>query len=96
MGTVNVAVVYALEHKQLLVSLRCPQPTTVKQAILMSGILKQIPSLSIDNLQIGIFSKAVAPDTNVQDGDRIEIYRELIADPKAARFKRVRAKPRNT
>ncbi|MCH8163853.1 MAG: RnfH family protein, partial [Proteobacteria bacterium] len=64
--------------------------TTIQQAIVTSGILDQCTAIDLETNEVGIFSKIVALDTLVRAGDRIEIYRPLILDPKQAR--RLRAK----
>jgi uncharacterized protein len=76
-----VEVVYALADKQKLLRLSLPYGATVRQAALQSGMA---------NSPLGIFGKAVAkPDERVlEDGERVEIYRPLIADPKEVRKQR--------
>ena len=87
---VAIEVVYALPDKQKLLRLTVPQGTTVRQAALSSGIDTYFPGLDTASAPLGIFGKAVPkPDERVVvDGDRIEIYRALIADPKEVRKQR--------
>jgi putative ubiquitin-RnfH superfamily antitoxin RatB of RatAB toxin-antitoxin module len=86
---VSVEVVYALPKQQLLVSVWVPLGSTVAAAVRASGILARIPQIDPVGLKVGIFGRRVSPEHVLRPGDRIEIYRELIADPKTAR--RVRA-----
>lgn len=88
--TIVVEVVYALADKQRLVRLSVPYGTTVRQAALMSGMAAHFPGLDPAASPLGIFGKAVAkPDERVlEDGERVEIYRPLIADPKEVRKQR--------
>lgn len=86
-----IEVVYALPDKQILVSLEVPPGTTVAQAIELSGIRDQFPDIEINPKRLGIFSVKATADTVLAAGDRLEIYRPLIADPKEARRKRALA-----
>lgn len=82
-----VEVVYALPHEQTLLTVDVPNDCTVLDAVYESGILDQYPDIDRDNLALGIFGQAVrAPEkTTLNPGDRVEIYRPLIADPKEIR-----------
>ena len=62
--------------------------SNVAMAIRRSGILEQFPDIPFPDIQVGIYSRAVNLDTEVHDGDRIEIYRPLLIDPKEARLLR--------
>jgi putative ubiquitin-RnfH superfamily antitoxin RatB of RatAB toxin-antitoxin module len=85
-----VEVVYALAHKQKLLRINVPQGTTMREAVLKSGMQEHFPGLDLTESPLGIFGKAVPkPDERVmQEGERIEIYRPLIADPKEVRKQR--------
>lgn len=89
----NVEVVYALPERQVCLALTVAAGTTVHEALLQSGIARCFPELDLAGSPVGIFGKRVARDTLLKDGDRIEIYRPLVADAKAIRRKRVRKKP---
>ena len=84
-----VEVVYAMRGEQVLLSLEVEPGTTAHEAIEQSGIRRRFPGLDPAHGEIGIFGKLVKPDTVLKDGDRVEIYRPLIADPKDARRKRM-------
>jgi putative ubiquitin-RnfH superfamily antitoxin RatB of RatAB toxin-antitoxin module len=86
---IQVEVVYALPQRQELVQLHLPEGATVRQAVEASGLLAKYPDIELDGRnKVGIFAKLAKADTVVRDRDRVEIYRPLIADPKAVRKKR--------
>jgi putative ubiquitin-RnfH superfamily antitoxin RatB of RatAB toxin-antitoxin module len=71
--------------------------TTALQAAQQSGITGKFEGIDLENSKLGIFSKVVAPSQVLRDGDRVEIYRPLIADPKEVRKARAaRAKERRS
>lgn len=84
----RVEVVFALPERQSLMVLEVDPGTTALQAVLQSAILTQYPDLDLATLRLGIFSRAITPDTLLRDHDRVEIYRPLLADPKQARRQR--------
>ena len=83
-----IEVAYALPDRQSLLRLDVPAGTTVEQAVQRSGLLEQYPGIDLAAAAVGIFGKQVPATTEVKSGDRVEVYRPLIADPKAARRKR--------
>jgi hypothetical protein len=86
---INVEVSYALPQHQELVKLRLPAAATVGEAIAASGLLAKYPDIELDGRnKVGVFAKLARLDTVLRDRDRVEIYRPLIADPKAVRKKR--------
>ena len=88
MATVNlleVEVVYALSHEQILYSLDVPTGSTVRDAIVQSGVLSRFPDVNLESIEVGIFSRSVDLNVRVKSGDRIEIYRPLILSPSEAR-----------
>lgn len=92
MNELTVTVVYALPGAATEVEVRVAAGATVAEAIERSGLAARLPGADIAGAPVGIFGKRVRRDTMLGDGDRIELYRRLIADPKAAR--RRRAAPR--
>jgi hypothetical protein len=88
--SIVVEVAYALADKQKLLRLSLPYGTTVRQAAEQSGMAAHFPGLDLSSAPLGIFGKAVAkPEERVlEDGERVEIYRPLIADPKEVRKQR--------
>ena len=83
-----IEVVYGLAHKQQLLSLLLDYGTTVEKAIVASGIIALFPEIDLTVNKVGIWNKAVKLSTELEDLDRIEIYRPLIADPKEVRKRR--------
>ena len=80
-----VEVAYALPGRQWLLALRVPAGTTAREAMARSGILRHCPELSLEQLEIGIFGERCGLDAVLREGDRVEIYRALKADPKVVR-----------
>jgi putative ubiquitin-RnfH superfamily antitoxin RatB of RatAB toxin-antitoxin module len=85
---IQVEVVYGLAHKQKLLSLPVTAGATIEQVIIESGILTLFPEIDLNENKVGIWNKAVKLSQIVEDLDRIEIYRPLIADPKEVRKRR--------
>ncbi|MEY3201824.1 MAG: hypothetical protein RIR70_1374 [Pseudomonadota bacterium] len=86
--SIDIQVAYALTGRQELVELRLPEGTTVQQALDASGLLQKHPEIDFAKNKVGVFGKLVKPDAVLRTGDRVEIYRPLIADPKEVRRKR--------
>jgi putative ubiquitin-RnfH superfamily antitoxin RatB of RatAB toxin-antitoxin module len=84
----KVSVAYVGSHDQVLRPLEVRVGTTVREAIETSGVTAKCPEIDLSVNHVGIFGKLVKPDQVLEDGDRIEIYRPLIADPKQARKRR--------
>ena len=90
---INVEVIYALPKEQITFTVSVEQGATAQQAIEASGILAKYPEIELNKNKLGIYSRLIKLDTVLQDGERIEIYRPLIADPKEMRKRRaVKAK----
>jgi len=88
-ATISVEVAYALPHKQSLVALSVPDGSTALEAAKRSGIANDYPELEIDeSTRLGIFGQLVASTQPLREGDRVEIYRPLLADPKEVRKER--------
>ncbi len=84
----EVEVAYAKPDIQVLLSVEAEEGMTIRQVIERSGVLEQFPEIDLEKGKFGIFSKLSKLDTTVRAKDRIEIYRPLIADPKAVRKQR--------
>ena len=78
----RVEVVKALPRRETVVTVEVPAGATVQDALKAAGLES--------HNAVGIFGERVGPDTRVADGDRIEVYRPLAADPKEARRRRAR------
>jgi uncharacterized protein len=88
----SVAVCYALPDVSFLVQLEVASGTTIAQAIAASGVLARFPEIDLARNKLGLFGKLKPADTVLRDGDRIEIYRPLQADPMESRRRRARHK----
>ncbi|MBV2091359.1 MAG: RnfH family protein [Candidatus Thiodiazotropha sp. (ex Ctena orbiculata)] len=77
----NIGVAYADKFKQLWLKLEVPDGSTVMQAIVKSGLLEQFPEIDLSRQKVGIFGKIAKLDAVVEEGSRIEVYREITADP---------------
>jgi hypothetical protein len=84
----QIEVAFGLPHKQQLITLNVAPGTTVEQAIQQSGILSIFPEIDLSKNAVGIWNRVVKLTDTVENGDRIEIYRPLMADPKEVRKKR--------
>lgn len=87
-GLLGVEIAYALPDTQQLIDLKVATGTTAREAIENSGILQRFPEIDLSRHKIGIFGKVVKLDHVLSPGDRVEIYRPLIVDPKDARRRR--------
>ena len=83
-----VEVAYALADKQSLLTIEVERGATLKDAIEASGILESFKQIDLTKDRVGIFSKFASLDTILQEKDRVEIYRSLVADPKEVRKER--------
>ena len=88
----RVEVAYALPDRQAILSVEVEAGCTLMEAILKSGILDQFPEIDRDLDATGVFGHVMPASHVLRDGDRVEIYRPLTADPRIAR--RVRSKSR--
>ncbi len=84
----NIEVAYALPEKQFLLPVKVANGATIEDVIIASGILSLRADIDLKKNKVGIYSRPAKLGDLVQDGDRIEIYRPLLADPKELRRKR--------
>jgi len=85
---ISVEVVYALPEKQYQRVVTLEEGSTVEQAIVASGLLELRRDIDLSQNKVGVFSRTVKLSDTLQEGDRVEIYRPLIADPKELRRQR--------
>lgn len=88
MADMEIEVAYGTAEKQQLYRFRLPPNATARQAALAAPILRDFPEADPATAPLGIFGKAVKDDAPLQEGDRVEVYRPLLADPKEARRRR--------
>jgi len=77
----QVGVTYSEPNQQIWLNIEVPEDTTVGAAIERSGILDLFPHIDLSCQKVGIYSRIVKLDAPLKPGDRIEIYRPIIADP---------------
>ena len=85
---INIEVVFALPTTATCLSIEVQPGCTAEQAVIQSGIIEKCPEIDANALTLGVWNRIVKANYELKDGDRIEIYRPLIADPKDARRKR--------
>lgn len=85
---ITVEVAYALPQVQRLIQVGLDSPATVGEAISASGIVAEFPDIDLARNRVGVFGRRASLETPLRDGDRVEIYRPLTADPKESRRRR--------
>lgn len=88
---ISVEVAYALPDQQQIVSLSVSVSATIEDVIRASGLLDLYPEIDLGKNKVGVFGKLGKLTDTLHAGDRVEIYRPLIADPKEVRKKRAAA-----
>lgn len=81
----KVSVAYTGQVKQVWLHVQVPDGSTVTDAINESGILSIFPEIDLTQQKIGIFGKLAKADAALKEGDRVEIYRAITADPKTVK-----------
>jgi putative ubiquitin-RnfH superfamily antitoxin RatB of RatAB toxin-antitoxin module len=84
---VSVEVAYALPEQQRLLGLEVPAGTTARDALRLSALKDEFPELDIEQCSIGIFGREIDGGQVLVNGDRVEIYRPLLNDPRETRRK---------
>jgi len=85
---IEVEVSYARPDAQVIIPVKVDAHATVEEAIRLSGVLEQFPDIDLAVNKVGVFGKLSKLGAQLQPGDRVEIYRPLIADPKESRRQR--------
>jgi len=85
--TMKIEVAYALPDEQILLVLDLPAGSTVMDAVQASGLVARFPEIAGAETRFGIFGKIEKKPVSrvLKTGDRVEIYRPLLIDPKEAR-----------
>ncbi len=86
----RISVVYALPGRQTVRALELPEGSTLAAALRQCGLERDFPELDLATATVGIYGRVMPCHTVLRADDRVEIYRELIAEPKEARRKRAR------
>jgi putative ubiquitin-RnfH superfamily antitoxin RatB of RatAB toxin-antitoxin module len=87
---IGVEVVYAEPQRVIVKALRLAPGSRVADALRLAALDPDFAGVDLANSALGIFGKLTRADHALQEGDRIEIYRPLTADPKAARRERAK------
>jgi uncharacterized protein len=87
---ISVKVAFALPGKQVVIPLKVEEGSTIERVICCSGILDLFPEIDLERHKVGVFGKLQKLTDRVYPGDRVEIYRDLIIDPKEARRKKAK------
>ncbi len=77
----QIGVAYSEPGQQMWLNIEVPDDSSVNDAIQRSGILKQFPYIDLTEQKVGVFGRLVKLDAPLKPGDRVEIYRGIIADP---------------
>lgn len=85
-----VEVIYATRARQEIRTVHLPAGSVVEQAIRRSGLLVEFPEIDLTASRVGVYGEPVELDAILEGGERVEIYRPLIIDPKEARRKRAK------
>jgi hypothetical protein len=88
MESLRVEVVYALPGGEDAVSLELRPGATAADAVRASGLLQRHPEIELGRHRIGIYGRVVEGGSPLADGDRVEVYRPLLVEPKDARRRR--------
>ncbi len=84
-GLLDIEIVYAEPQRVIQKSLQLPEGSRVADALRLAALDADFAAVDLANSPRGIFGRLVADGRRLENGDRIEIYRPLAADPKAAR-----------
>ena len=87
---IGIEVCYALPDMQFLIALEVPWGTTLIEAVERSGVKEKVSGLVLEDNNVGVFGKKRTLDFVLRSGDRVEVYRPLIADPKEVRRQRAK------
>lgn len=86
--TLAIEVACALPQRQAVVAMTVSPGTTAREAVRASGIAVRFPEIDVSNCVLGVWGEAIDDGYRVTDGDRVEVYRPLAIDPRAARRER--------
>lgn len=87
---IRVEVAYARPDQQIILTVDVPAGASIEEAVKRSSIIDRFPEINLKENKVGIFGKGKTLDQALRAGDRVEIYRPLIADPKESRRQRAK------
>jgi len=73
----QVSVIYAIADKQPWIKLDVDEGCVLAEAVEQSGLLKKFPEIDLESMRVGIFGKLATPESELKEGDRVEIYRPI-------------------
>jgi len=88
----RVTVAFALPGRQEVIGVDVPEGATAAQAIAAAPLTERFPGVDLASLEVGVWGVRASRDTVLREGDRVELYRPLEADPKEMRRRRVKAR----
>ena len=80
----NVGIAYVTSVHKVWLRMEVPDGSTAREAIERSGVLEQFPEIDLSTQKVGVFGRVVKLDATLEEGDRVEIYRPITADPDLA------------
>lgn len=89
---ISVEIVYALPNQQTLLKLTLDEECSIDEAIEQSGILAIHPEITLEDFRVGVYGHPAPLTQQIRNGDRIEVYRPLAADPREARRMKLESK----
>jgi len=87
---IRISVAVALPGRQEVIEVELPAGATVQDALAAARVAERFPGAEVAKLKVGVWARVARRSTALRDGDRVELYRELVADPKEARRARAR------
>ena len=84
----TIEIAYATPELQKIIECDFDLGVSPRDAVRQSGIRQYFADIDPDSCKLGVFGKSISEDYDLVDGDRIEIYRPLIADPREVRRQR--------
>jgi putative ubiquitin-RnfH superfamily antitoxin RatB of RatAB toxin-antitoxin module len=87
---ISIEIVYAQPQHSIAKSLRLKRGATIAEALAAAAEDPDFRDVDFTSSAVGVFGRVAGRDRELSDGDRVEIYRPLLEEPKLARRKRAR------
>ena len=84
-GPASALVIYALPDAQHVVDVEYLEGMTAADAVQRSGLPERFAEIAARPLVLGAFGRVIEPSAPIRPGDRIEICRPLLRDPRELR-----------
>jgi putative ubiquitin-RnfH superfamily antitoxin RatB of RatAB toxin-antitoxin module len=82
-------VAYARPDRQFVIEVELPEGATARDALMASRLLETCTEIDPSSVVLGVYGRVIPAEFAVREGDRVEVYRPLKADPRVARRARV-------